>query len=300
MPFDYTVNWSDDSLKSPFIVVGGTINSSFTSLKLMGRGAPHWGEHVMEDFLKLLEHFASPTAPSNATAGQLWYDTGNQELKMRTNGAPTPWVIIWPQTPAPTPGPTPAPGPTPGPTPAPTPGPIPTPSPVPTPPSPPAPTPPPPVYSPVLTVTTDAPGGSHYVTGAGYRTYLQITGAMPYSTVDVYINGVVHSTDAFPSTGELIQFHVTNGAQTAPYQYGAGATDTDGGMCYFVLDKIVTVYIDGTGTGTYISEPTGDDAFSRFDWSLQSYYDSGYTVVDTTWADVPGPETGYVSGLCGV
>jgi hypothetical protein len=42
--------------------------------------------------LKLLEHFAGPDEPDNITAGQIWYDTANHELKMRT--AVGGWAII--------------------------------------------------------------------------------------------------------------------------------------------------------------------------------------------------------------
>ena len=59
----------------PDASTGTGINSVSTSLKLVGRGYPNYGQVMAENFLHLLEHFASPTSPANPTEGQLWYQT---------------------------------------------------------------------------------------------------------------------------------------------------------------------------------------------------------------------------------
>ena len=47
-----------------------------TSLLLHGKGVPNYGERISENFVQLLENFASPIEPINPINGQLWYDTG--------------------------------------------------------------------------------------------------------------------------------------------------------------------------------------------------------------------------------
>ena len=76
---DYTLNWSDDSLKPPFVLYHTTIDKSTTSLDLTGKDSALWGECIQEDLLRLLENFASHGTPPRApTIGQFWYnaDTG--------------------------------------------------------------------------------------------------------------------------------------------------------------------------------------------------------------------------------
>ena len=51
------------------------INTVDTSLSLVGRGYPNYGQKIAENFLHLLENFANTTAPINPTEGQLWYQT---------------------------------------------------------------------------------------------------------------------------------------------------------------------------------------------------------------------------------
>lgn len=58
------------------------INAVDTSLSLVGRGYPNYGQKFAENFLHLLENFASPTAPENPIEGQLWYDTSDPTNKV--------------------------------------------------------------------------------------------------------------------------------------------------------------------------------------------------------------------------
>ena len=75
MAYDYTMDWSDGSLKPSFTLPGKTVDTTTTSLALTGKGTLNWGERLEENFLHLLEHFASNgIPPSHQTIGQLWYD----------------------------------------------------------------------------------------------------------------------------------------------------------------------------------------------------------------------------------
>lgn len=81
----YTDKTSDPN-KQPFTLVPGEVNSSETSLVLSGQGAANYSSSVNENFLHLLENFASATPPLNATVGQLWYNTGtDRELRILAN-----------------------------------------------------------------------------------------------------------------------------------------------------------------------------------------------------------------------
>ena len=66
---------------SPFInVQDGTVDST-TNLKLVGKNWPGYGEIQNENFIYLLENFASGTQPAKAISGQIWYDSGTKKLK---------------------------------------------------------------------------------------------------------------------------------------------------------------------------------------------------------------------------
>jgi hypothetical protein len=79
---NYTLSWSDPTFKSSFILGGGQVDSSTTSLELTGYGVINWGEKVQENLLHLLENFASKTPPTNQTIGQLWFDVNAQVVKV--------------------------------------------------------------------------------------------------------------------------------------------------------------------------------------------------------------------------
>jgi len=85
----YTVDYSDSG-KTPIIVNDGTVDTS-TSIPLIGKNYTRFGEVLNENLLHLLENFASATAPSNPSEGQLWYDTQNSYLKLYDNGQ---WYTI--------------------------------------------------------------------------------------------------------------------------------------------------------------------------------------------------------------
>ena len=72
-------------------IADGTIDTTSTSITLLGKGFNNYGEIVAEDWVHMLENFSSPTAPSNAIRGQLWFDTVSSRLKINksdTFGSP--------------------------------------------------------------------------------------------------------------------------------------------------------------------------------------------------------------------
>jgi microcystin-dependent protein len=79
----YQINFSDPLNNEPLIVEDGAENNS-TSLVFVGRNKTGYAQAISENFLHLLENFASGTAPINPTQGQLWYDTsiGVNQLKI--------------------------------------------------------------------------------------------------------------------------------------------------------------------------------------------------------------------------
>ena len=69
----YTID-SYDGTTFTFNISDGTVDSTNTSLKLLGQNYRGYGEIVAEDFVHLLENFSKTTAPSNPIHGQIWYD----------------------------------------------------------------------------------------------------------------------------------------------------------------------------------------------------------------------------------
>lgn len=61
-----------------------TYDDVSTSLSLPGKGVLNWGEAYVNNFVHLLENFASSSEPRNPQVGQLWYNTGNGVLAVFT------------------------------------------------------------------------------------------------------------------------------------------------------------------------------------------------------------------------
>lgn len=76
----YQLNKTDGTLLTDLI--DGQIDTNSTNLVLVGRNYSGYGEFFNENFIKLLENFANTAAPSNPIAGQLWWDTSDQRLKV--------------------------------------------------------------------------------------------------------------------------------------------------------------------------------------------------------------------------
>ena len=80
----YIVNFTDSDNKTPITVFDNT-SSTDTSLTFPGRNVTGYGQIIAENFLQLLENFASASAPVNPTEGQLWYDSENGILMIWDN-----------------------------------------------------------------------------------------------------------------------------------------------------------------------------------------------------------------------
>lgn len=76
----YNVNKSNGDLL--VVVEDGTADVTSTSLSLIGKNYPGYGEFLNENFVHLMENFASTTQPSPALEGQIWYDTSSRTLKV--------------------------------------------------------------------------------------------------------------------------------------------------------------------------------------------------------------------------
>jgi len=88
----YTINKTDGNELTK--IPDGTLDTSATALTLIGRNSVGFGEAFNENFVKLLENFASTTAPENAIKGQIWFDTRTNRLNVfdgnifRASGGP--------------------------------------------------------------------------------------------------------------------------------------------------------------------------------------------------------------------
>jgi len=86
----YTIYYSDPAKSSaPIIIPDGTQDVQSTSLTLIGRNYPGYGQAIATDLVHLLENFASAAPPSNPIEGQLWFDTSdpnNKKLRINDGG----------------------------------------------------------------------------------------------------------------------------------------------------------------------------------------------------------------------
>lgn len=85
----YFVNKTDGSV---IVVLDGTKDTTSTSLTLFGRLVQNYGDQTNENFVHLLENFALGTSPANPIAGQLWFDTGTNNIKAYTTNST--WVTV--------------------------------------------------------------------------------------------------------------------------------------------------------------------------------------------------------------
>ena len=78
----YTVSNADGSLT--ISVADSTVDTSTYSLALVGRNVSNYGAYFVQNAIRHLENFAGSTAPTPGTTltGQLWYDKGEEVLRV--------------------------------------------------------------------------------------------------------------------------------------------------------------------------------------------------------------------------
>lgn len=75
----YTITYANGA--NSIVIADGTIDNS-TSLALVGKNYPNYGQYLDQNFLYLLENFASGSQPSNPVVGQIWYNTTKGALQV--------------------------------------------------------------------------------------------------------------------------------------------------------------------------------------------------------------------------
>jgi hypothetical protein len=70
------------------------IDVSTTSIALIGKLSPDYGNYQSENFVHLMEHFANDTFPVNPLKGQIVYNTNEDSLYMCTNDVLKTWTKV--------------------------------------------------------------------------------------------------------------------------------------------------------------------------------------------------------------
>lgn len=78
----YVVRRTDGNVQ--LIVQDGLTDTSL-GITLVGRSYTNYGEAIADNFVRMLENFASGTPPSNPMDGQIWYDKSSAKLKLWKN-----------------------------------------------------------------------------------------------------------------------------------------------------------------------------------------------------------------------
>jgi hypothetical protein len=60
----------------------GSIDNTSTSLTLVGKNVPNWGQYYSQNLVELLTNFEGTASPANPLNGQTWWDSGNGSLKV--------------------------------------------------------------------------------------------------------------------------------------------------------------------------------------------------------------------------
>ena len=93
----YTISLSNGSSLLANGLADGTIDTTNTSLSLIGKNYPGYGAFFNQNFVKLLENFANTTEPNAALPGQIWFDTNSKVLKLNVapaKGETNQWKVL--------------------------------------------------------------------------------------------------------------------------------------------------------------------------------------------------------------
>ena len=75
----YTINLTDGTVLTT--IADGTVNTTSTSLTLIGKNYAGYGTFLNDDLVHVLENSSALTAPTNPLQGQLWWDkAGNLKV----------------------------------------------------------------------------------------------------------------------------------------------------------------------------------------------------------------------------
>jgi hypothetical protein len=77
----YTITHANG--QNPIFIADGTVNNS-TSITLVGKNTPNYGQYLDQNFLNILENYANSAQPVSPITGQLWYDTTHSVLQVYT------------------------------------------------------------------------------------------------------------------------------------------------------------------------------------------------------------------------
>ena len=65
----------------------GSIDQTTTSLTLVGKNFPTFGQYLNQNFVSLLENFSNTIPPDPSLKGQIWYDSDTKNLKFYREGS---------------------------------------------------------------------------------------------------------------------------------------------------------------------------------------------------------------------
>ena len=81
----YTLTLTNNSVLT--VLADGNLDSTHSSLDLVGRNYAGYGQSLNRNFLKLTENFSNSTAPLHPLPGQLWWDSSTLTLKVNAGTA---------------------------------------------------------------------------------------------------------------------------------------------------------------------------------------------------------------------
>ena len=81
----YNINLSNGTALIAGGLPDGTIDTTNSSLTLVGKNYPGYGTFLNQNMVQLLENFAKSSGPAAPLPGQIWWDTGEKRLKINTS-----------------------------------------------------------------------------------------------------------------------------------------------------------------------------------------------------------------------